>query len=72
MINQSLIDNILTTGVLPSDAQPGGWKELWAVMTAEERDEMTRVHFGVSYGTPITASMDLSLPENAHKRIKKL
>ena len=56
MNDQKVVDNMLA-GNFPPDMEPGGWKELWAIMTDEQRDVFTRTHFGVPYGTPITDSM---------------
>ena len=42
---QGIIDAFLTQGILPSNAESGGFKELWDVMTDEQRQKASDVYY---------------------------
>jgi len=46
MDDQKLTDDFLIHGILPPGTQPGGFKELWKIMTDEQREKANKVWEG--------------------------
>ena len=72
--NQKMIDDFLLNGVAPKRAQPGGFKELWEVMTPEQKEQAAKVWKQAVNNTRKSSKEECvvnKLPDHIKSTIKK-